>query len=157
MYYNIFLDISQLSPPATWSSSKNSQTYVGWHTLSPRHCESHLNIVTLLPLTSCLWMALLSTSSVGSFCSVGEDSIFSFFSVFLVSFFTLGLDIWSKSAPLSFIFNISNLVWLHLFWFVFNRTVIYLEYQRLVYASPLWLYCTFLQNFFIASNYPKKL
>ena len=137
MYYNIFLDISQLSPPATWSSSKNSQTYVGWYTLSPRHCESHLNIVTLLPLTSCLWMALLSTSSVGSFCSVGEDSIFSFFSVFLVSFFTLGLDIWSKSAPLSFIFNISNLVWLHLFWFVFNRTVIYLEYQRLVYASPL--------------------
>ena len=143
MYYNIFLDISQLSPPATWSSSKNSQTYVGWYTLSPRHCESHLNIVTLLPLTSCLWMALLSTSSVGSFCSVGEDSIFSFFSVFLVSFFTLGLDIWSKSAPLSFIFNISNLVWLHLFWFVFNRTVIYLEYQRLVYASPLAQLSTF--------------
>ena len=146
MYYNIFLDISQLSPPATWSSSKNSQTYVGWHTLSPWHCESHLNVVTLLPLTSSLWMALLSTSSVGSFCSVGEDSIFSFFSVFLVSFFTLGLDIWSKSAPLSFIFNISNLVWLHLFWFVFNRTVIYLEYQRLVYASPLWCHLTTLRN-----------
>ena len=34
-----------------------------------------------------------------------------------------------------YLINLNKFGWVS-FWFVFNRTVIYLEYQRLVYASP---------------------